>query len=51
MAEFEDYVIEGTNILKNKLGITDQNELKKVEEEMVIVKLASLYLEKKIWKF
>ncbi len=44
MANFEDYVIPGTNILRNKLGITNQDELTKVENEMVIYKLSLLYL-------
>ena len=42
MAEFKDYVYEGTNVLKNKLDIRDPKELKRVEEEMIVEKLAYL---------
>jgi len=45
MAEFEDYVYPGTNILKNKLNIEDFNTLKTIEEKMVFEKLMALYFE------
>ena len=41
---WEDYVIKGSNVLKNKLGITNQEELTKNENEMLIYKLTYLYL-------
>lgn len=41
---WEDYVIKGSNVLKNKLGITNQEELTKIENEMLIYKLTYLYL-------
>lgn len=42
MAKFEDYVYEGTIILKNKFGITNFNELKVLEEKIVLEKLIAL---------
>jgi len=44
MANWEDYMFENTNVLKNKLGITNLDELKKAENEMVVYKLSLLYL-------
>ena len=44
MAKWEDYTIGNTNVLKNKLGITEQEELDKVETKMVVSKLALLYV-------
>lgn len=41
--KWEDYLIEGTNILKNKLGITDQDKLSEVENIHVVSKLSYLY--------
>ena len=41
---WEDYLIEGTNILKNKLGIVNQDELKKQEDKIVLEKLTILGL-------
>ena len=38
--KFEDYFIEGTNVLKNKLGITDLDLLINVEGSIVLEKLA-----------
>lgn len=42
--EWEDYIIGDTNVLKNKLGITDRFELQKKETEIVVSKLAYLYM-------
>ena len=42
MKSWEDYLIPGTNILKNKLGIINQEELTKKEAEIVIEKLTAL---------
>lgn len=44
MTRWEDYVIDETNVLKNKFGITDNNELKQKETEIVVTKLAYLYI-------
>lgn len=41
---WEDYVIDGTNMLKNKLGITNQEELTKVENQIILTKLSNLIL-------
>ena len=38
--KFEDYFIEGTNVLKNKLGITDLDLLINAEGSIVLKKLA-----------
>ena len=42
MANFEDYVYDGGNVLKNKFGITDLKKLKLVEEEIVFKKIFNL---------
>ena len=42
MKSWEDYLIPGTNILKNKLGIINQEELTRKEAEIVIEKLTAL---------
>ena len=42
---WNNYFYEGTNVLKNKLGITDKDELKKKEKEISLEKLTCLYLE------
>ena len=39
--KFEDYFIEGTNVLKNKLGITDLDLLINVEGSIVLEKLTT----------
>lgn len=44
MAEWEDYVIGDTNVLKNKFGIVNSDELKEKETEIVVSKLAYLYI-------
>ena len=44
MARFEDYVYDGTIILKNKLGIKNFENLKAIEERMIIEKLTALYI-------
>ena len=44
MAEWEDYIINGTKTLKNKLNITSSEELKKIEKEIVVSKLSYLYI-------
>ncbi|MBQ8472719.1 MAG: Fic family protein [Bacilli bacterium] len=44
MVEFAKYVIPGTNILKNKFGITDPKELIKKEEEIILSKMKELAL-------
>lgn len=41
---WEDYLIEGSSVLKNKLGITNQEELNKQENMIVVCKLLELYL-------
>jgi len=43
MAEWEDYLIKDTKVLKNKLGITDGDELKQMEFEITVSKIAQLY--------
>ena len=45
MAEWEDYLLPGTNVLKNNYGITSPDELKRLEEEIVLKNLSKLYLE------
>lgn len=42
--KFNQYFIPGTEVLKNKLGIQDQETLRKREREITIEKLTSLYL-------
>ena len=44
MARFEDYVYDGTNVLRNKLGIKDWNNLKAIEEKIILEKLTALYM-------
>lgn len=44
MVEWEDYIISGTNTLKNKLNIISLEELKKIETEIVVSKLSYLYI-------
>ena len=44
MGNWHDYFIENTEILKNKLGITNQDELSKRESEIVVSKLSYLYI-------
>lgn len=41
--EWEDYFIDGTDVLKNKLGITNKEELKEQETEITLRKLIELY--------
>ena len=41
--EWEDYFIDGTDVLKNKLGITEKEELKEKETEITLRKLVELY--------
>lgn len=40
--EFEDYFINGTNVLKNKFNITNQDELSDIERKIVLIKLTEL---------
>ncbi len=42
---WDDYFIEGTNVFKNKLGITDYEELREKEVEITFEKLVELYKE------
>lgn len=42
--KWREYLIPDTDVLKNKLGITDKEELKETEKEIVRKKLAYLYL-------
>lgn len=42
---WDDYLILGTNTLKNKFNITSKEALKKKEEEEVLTKLVMLHLE------
>ena len=42
--KWDEYLIPGTDVLKNKLGITDNLKLKEVENSLVRKKLAYLYL-------
>ena len=41
---WEDYFIEGTNVLKNKFNIIDEGELEKKEKEITLKKLSYLNL-------
>lgn len=41
---WDSYLIPGSNVLKNKLGITNSDELKGIEKNIVRKKLAYLYL-------
>ena len=49
--KWEDYLIEGTDVLKNKLNIKDGNELYKKEKEFVLERLSALYLYGMIGEF
>ncbi len=40
---WDEYFIPGTNVLKNKLGITDEEELKSKEAEITFEKLIELH--------
>ena len=40
---WNEYFIEGTNVLKNNLGITDKEELKEKEAEITFKKLIELH--------
>lgn len=40
---WDEYFIEGTNVLKNNLGITDKEELKEKEAEITFKKLVELH--------
>lgn len=42
--KWEEYLIPGTDVLKNKLGIINKEELKESEDLIVRKKLAYLYL-------
>ena len=42
MLKFEDYFIPGTKVLKNKLGITDLDELIKMESKISLERLTNL---------
>lgn len=42
---WSNYFIDGTNVLKNNLGITDNNYLKEKEAEITAIKLFELYVE------
>ena len=42
---WDDYLIEGTNTLKNKFNISNKEELLQKEKEEVLIKLAMLHLE------
>lgn len=44
MEEWNSYLIDGTDVLKNKLGITDKDELNKVERKKVVENLTCLGL-------
>ena len=41
---WDSYLIPGSDVLKNKLGITNYEELKEIEKNIVRKKLAYLYL-------
>lgn len=43
--KWNEYLIPGTDVLKNKLGITDKDKLKEAEYEIIRKKLAYLYLQ------
>lgn len=49
--KWEDYLIEGTDVLKNKFNITDSDELYKKEKEIVLERLSALYLYGMIGEF
>lgn len=44
-ANWDNYLIEGTKVLKNKLGLESTDELLKKESEIVLNKLITLHLE------
>lgn len=44
MAQWEDYLLPGTQVLKNKLGIDEQEKLTIAENEIVLQKLSEYYL-------
>ena len=41
---WDNYFYPGTNVLKNKLGITDADELQQVEADITFSKLTELYI-------
>ena len=41
---WDDYLIEGTNVLKNNLNITDSDKLKEIEKDITRTTIAALYL-------
>lgn len=43
MVEWEDYLIDNSDVLKNKLNISDKSELKKKGIEISVFKLTQLY--------
>ena len=44
MVKFEDYLIPGTKVLKNRLGITDfMNDFKKKENQFFRIKLRGVF--------
>ena len=49
--KWEDYLIEGTDVLKNKFNITDSDELYKKEKEIVLERLSALYIYGMIGEF
>lgn len=44
-ARWDNYFYPGTTVLKNKLGITDADELQQVEADITFKKLTELYLQ------
>ena len=44
-ARWDNYFYPGTNVLKNKLGITDFDELQQAEADITFKKLTELYLQ------
>lgn len=44
MDNWDEYLINGTNVLRNKLGITDKVELEAQEREIILPKLTFLHL-------
>ena len=43
MSKYDIYLQDNSNVLKNKLGITDENALDKAESMMVRTRMALLY--------
>ncbi len=41
---WDEYIIEGTDTLKNKLGITDKDKLSELEKEKILPKLTYLHI-------